>query len=172
MIPYQKNWNTLFQVEKEKLQCILRSEIEEIHHIGSTSINGMHAKPIIDILVVVKHIEKMDDYNEPLFEIGYEAQGENGLSGRRFFIKGGDERTHHVHMYQFENKEIARHLVFRDYMRTFKEEGQFYSQLKQNLAMSHPTNMEEYIKGKHGYIQKIEKKAIAWFEEGNNERHI
>ncbi|MFD2506886.1 GrpB family protein [Halalkalibacter alkalisediminis] len=99
-----KNWNTLFQVEKEKLQCILRSEIEEIHHIGSTSINGMHAKPIIDILVVVKHIEKMDDYNEPLFEIGYEAQGENGLSGRRFFIKGGDERTHHVHMYQFEIK--------------------------------------------------------------------
>lgn len=108
----------MYEKEAVKLRKIFRSEITEIYHIGSTSVDGLIAKPVIDIMPVVRDVNRIDDYNTEMIDIGYEPKGENGLPGRRFFQKGGDERTHHIHFYEMGNTEIERHLAFRNYLRT------------------------------------------------------
>lgn len=71
---------------------------------------------MIDILIEVKDIEAINQYNLQMEALGYEAKGENGLKGRCFFRKGGNKRTHHVHIYENGNREIVRHTLFRDYL--------------------------------------------------------
>lgn len=93
--------------------------ITNIHHIGSTSVPGLMAKPVIDILVEVGTINVVDSYNEAMKkQIGYLPKGENGIPNRRYFSKGGDNRTHQVHVYQQGDEKIASHLMFRDYLIT------------------------------------------------------
>lgn len=82
---HQKQWIMQFENEKQKILSILGDEVIEIHHIGSTSVPGLKAKPIIDILPVVQDINKIDHFNEAMANIGYKALGENEITGRRFF---------------------------------------------------------------------------------------
>lgn len=112
VLPYDKQWEILFTEEADVLKKILREEVHTIHHFGSTSVPGLPSKAIIDLLAVVEDIALIDLYNQALAFLGYEAKGENGIKGRRYFQKGGDERTHHLHIYQIDNPEIERHLVF------------------------------------------------------------
>ncbi|GAA3347787.1 hypothetical protein GCM10017717_22800 [Deinococcus persicinus] len=96
---YNEQWIQLFMEEAEKLNFIFKNEIIDIYHIGSTSVPGLKSKPIIDILPVVKDIHHVDNFNLEMQKIGYVAKGENGITQRRYFQKGGDNRTHHVHFY-------------------------------------------------------------------------
>ncbi|MEB3233517.1 MAG: GrpB family protein, partial [Leptolyngbyaceae bacterium] len=98
---------------------------------------------------------------EPL---GYEAMGEYGIPGRRYFRKHNSEgnRTHHLHIFQAESAEIHRHLAFRDYMIAHPDAAQAYSQLKQRLAAAHPTDIEAYMDGKDDFIKTMEQKALHW----------
>ncbi|RIJ64535.1 MULTISPECIES: GrpB family protein [unclassified Rummeliibacillus] len=165
VVPYDFNWPILFSEEAESLEQILVDEVIAIHHIGSTSIPYMFAKPIIDVLVEVKDIQKIDSYNEQLTNNGYIPKGENGIPGRRYLIKGTLlHRSHHIHMFQTGDQEIERHLTFRDYLKTHPVEANQYAVLKQTLAQQYPTNIEEYIKGKHDLIQEIDQRAKAWKE--------
>lgn len=82
---YNKDWLLMYEKEAVKLRKIFRSEITEIYHIGSTSVDGLIAKPVIDIMPVVRDVNRIDDYNTEMIDIGYEPKGENGLPGRRFF---------------------------------------------------------------------------------------
>ena len=90
VVPYQPAWPAEYEAEAEKIKQILGGELIEIHHIGSTSVPGLKAKPILDILPVVRDIGRIDAYNSAFEAIGYEAMGELGLPGRRYFRKGGD----------------------------------------------------------------------------------
>lgn len=157
---YNKNWPLMYEEEAEKLRKIFGSEIIEIYHIGSTSVNGLIAKPIIDIMPVVKDVKQVDDFNTAMIDIGYEPKGENGLSSRRFFQKGGDERTHHVHIYEMGDAEIERHLAFRNYLRTHPYTVKKYGSLKKELSQRFPNDIEAYINGKEKLVSEIEKKAI------------
>ncbi len=125
-------------------------------------IPNIKAKPVIDIMVEVTNISEVDKFNSEMEQLGYEVMGEYGIPKRRFFIKGGDNRTHHVHFYEEGNEEIARHLAFRDYMIAHPEEAIKYSELKQTLAEKSPTNITKYIEGKNNYIKAIDDKAETW----------
>ena len=96
--------------ESEKIKNILNDIIIDIHHIGTTAIPGIKAKPVIDILVEVKDIEEVDQYNYKMEELEYEAMGEYGILKRRFFRKGKNNRTHHIHIFQTGNEEIKRRI--------------------------------------------------------------
>ena len=145
------------------IRGILSDDLVEIHHIGSTSIPGMSAKPIIDILPVVRDIERVDDYSLQLIQAGYEPKGEFGLPGRRYFSKGiDDERSHHIHTYQVENPAIERHLAFRDYMIAHPEEAMAYSNLKEDLAVKFIHDREAYMDGKDTFIKERVRRALAW----------
>ena len=120
------------------------------------------AKPIIDILPVVRDIEYVDHYNPQFLEAGYEPRGEFGLPGRRYFAKGGENRSHHLHTYQMGNPEIDRHLAFRDYMIAHPEEAHAYEVLKIELAQKFPTDIDAYCDGKDPFIKDREQRALDW----------
>ncbi|AGT31058.1 hypothetical protein M493_03760 [Geobacillus genomosp. 3] len=162
VMPYQLRWAALFEQEAERLRQIFDKEIIAIHHIGSTSVPGLKAKPIIDIMAVVTDISRVDECNGAMAAIGYEPKGENGIPGRRYFQKGGDRRTHHVHMYEAGNPHIERHLAFRDYLRAHPKEAERYGNLKEKLAFQFPYDIDSYIKGKELLVLELERKAKAW----------
>lgn len=161
---YNEQWISLFEEEANKLQEIFGSEIIHIHHIGSTSVNGLKAKPIIDIMPVVKNINRVDDFKTAMVAIGYKPKGENGLSGRRYFQKGEDNRTHHIHIFAMENPQIERHLAFRDYLRAHPDDVIKYGDLKEELSQRFPYDINSYIYGKEQLVLEIERKAMAWYQ--------
>ncbi|MEI4769334.1 GrpB family protein [Psychrobacillus sp. FJAT-51614] len=162
VLPYSVQWKEQFEEEARMLNEIFGSHIIDIHHIGSTSIIGLKAKPIIDIMPVVRDISTIDTYNTTMIDLGYLPKGENGLPGRRYFQKGGDNRTHHVHIYELGNPEIERHLAFRDYLRVNPQSAQEYGELKEMLSKKFPYNIDAYINGKEELASEIERKAIQW----------
>lgn len=165
---YNDSWDRMFVEEAARIRAVLADELVDIHHIGSTSVSGLKAKPIIDIMPVVKNIERIDSYNEQMTALGYECMGELGMKGRRYFRKGGDNRTHQVHIFQDGNQEdILRHLAVRDYLRTHAEEMKRYGELKETLAGQFPKDIEAYMDGKDAFVKELERKALLWYE--NNE---
>ena len=164
VVPYHSDWPDKFQAEAGALRRVLGDEALSIQHFGSTAIPGISAKPIIDILVIVRDINKIDEMTPRLAAIGYHAVGEYGIPGRRFFFKGSDEvRSHHLHIYQTGNPHILRHLVFRDYMRTHPIPARNYARLKEDLARQFPEDMEQYIAGKNSFIKEQEAMALEWW---------
>lgn len=164
---HNKAWSLMFDEEANRLLGIFDFGIIKIHHIGSTSVNDLKAKPVIDIMPVVKNINQVDDFNTAMTDIGYEPKGENGISGRRFFQKGGDNRTHHVHIFELGNPEIERHLAFRNYLRSHSDAVKEYSNLKEELSQCFPNDIEAYIHGKKQLISEIEKRAMDWYQDLN-----
>ncbi|MFT9488459.1 MAG: GrpB family protein [Tepidibacillus sp.] len=160
VVCHQSEWKQQFDHEANILREVFGNLISDIHHIGSTAIPGIKAKPIIDMLIEVKEIDEVDHFNYKLYQLGYISKGENGIVNRRFFIKGDEfNRTHHVHIFQTGNKEIDRHIRFRDYLIKHPDEAEFYSNLKEELAKKYPYDIEEYIKGKDQFIKVIDQKA-------------
>ncbi len=162
VIPYNSQWVEEYQKEAKEISNIMPNEIFEIHHIGSTSIPNIYAKPVIDILISVKDIEGVDNYNIEMEKLGYMAKGELGILGRRFFLKGLYNRTHHVHIFQTGNPEIERHLNFRDYMIAHPDEARNYEELKKELATKFRHDNEGYCNGKDSFVKNIDKKAEEW----------
>ena len=165
VVPHDSNWSKLLKAEADEIAAILGQEVIAIHHIGSTAIPNISAKPIIDILVEVHNIEEIDDFNDEIMKLGYQPKGEFGIPGRRFYIKGDDAtRTHHIHTFQTGHPRIERYLNFRDYMIAHPQEAQAYSRLKEELAQKFPEDIENYMEGKDGFIKEIDRKAKAWRE--------
>lgn len=139
----------------------LGENVLAIHHIGSTSIPGIYAKPVIDMLVEVKEIDEVDRYSDAMKALGYEVMGEFGIEGRRYFRKDNDDgiRTHQVHTFGAGSPQITRHLAFRDYMIAHPEDARAYSELKRKLAEEHAENAELYMDGKDEFIKEIDRRA-------------
>ena len=159
VIPYDASWPIKFAKAAEEIKIALGSNCIEIHHIGSTSVQDLAAKPVIDMVPVVLDITKVDDANAPMLALGYEAKGEYGMPFRRYFQKGGNQRTHHVHAFEVGSSEIERHLKFRDWMKNHPEDRDAYAHLKQDLARQYPDDINAYCLGKDEFIASIDKKA-------------
>lgn len=130
-----------------------------IEHIGSTSVPGLCAKPIVDIAVGVRKLELTDEQIAAMERLGYEYLGEYGLPGRLFFRKG-EPRTHNVHVVEHGGEHWERQLVFRDALRADPEERQRYDELKRRLAAAgHPR--EAYTELKTPFIRGVEARARA-----------
>ncbi len=162
VVSYNPNWKDMYKEESEKIKNVLSNIIIDIHHIGSTAIPGIKAKPVIDILVEAKDIEGVDQYNHKMKEFGYEAMGEYGIPKRRFFRRGGNKRTHHVHIFQVGNEEIERHINFKEYLISHPDKAREYSKLKEKLANKYSYDVENYIDGKSDFIKEIDRKAKLW----------
>jgi len=165
VVPHDPTWRDQFQQEAERIQQALGAIVTAVHHIGSTSIPNIYAKPIIDMLVEVTDITQVDQREAAMIALGYEAMGEMGLPGRRYFRKENNQgiRTHHAHTYQQGTSEIKRHLAFRDYMIAHPEAAQAYSELKRELAKKLDIyDIEGYMDGKDVFVKEMEQRAIAW----------
>ncbi|HEX8503293.1 MAG TPA: GrpB family protein [Pyrinomonadaceae bacterium] len=164
VVPHDPRWRDAFEAEAKDIAAALGDNVAAVHHIGSTAIPGIYAKPIIDFLVEVRDIAGVDGRSPAMETLGYEVMGEYGIPGRRYFRKDDREgvRTHHVHAFETGSAEAGRHLAFRDYMLAHPEEAQRYSELKRRLASEHPQSPDGYMDGKDGFIKEMERRAARW----------
>jgi GrpB-like predicted nucleotidyltransferase (UPF0157 family) len=161
--PYNPTWPSLFQKESDQFERLLPGQIIAVHHIGSTAIKDICAKPTIDLLPVVRQIEMIDGCQESLRSSGYLPMGENGIPGRRYFTKGTPEKhSVHVHIFQSGHPEIERHLLFVDYLNAHPHDAAAYSRLKQELAVQYRLDPQGYSQAKTAFIQSIDRKAHDW----------
>ena len=153
VVPYDGCWPELFRREAEAVGRILGSNMKEIHHIGSTAVPGLAAKPVIDMMPVVWELEAVEACYAQFEAIGYECMGEFGIPGRRYFRKGGDDRTHQIHIFCADSqKDIDR-------------QAAAYGALKLQLARQFPEDLEGYCEGKDAFVKQLEQRALAWVEE-------
>src|SRR2546421_7687601 len=140
VVPHDPRWRDAFEAEAKYIAAALGENVVAIHHIGSTAIPNIFAKPVIDLLVEVRDITEVDGQSSAMESLGYEVMGEYGIPGRRYFRKDNQEgiRTHNIHAFEAGSAEGERHLAFPDYMIAPPVDAQRYSELNRELAEKHP----------------------------------
>ncbi len=156
--PHSEQWHQLVADANARLRQVIGDCVVAIEHIGSTSICGISAKPIIDIAVSVEKIADGERCAKALEGIGYEYRGEHGIAGRCYFVKG-EPRSHHLHMVESGSDFWTSHLLFRDYLRSSASAAEEYDKLKKELARKYVENREAYQKGKTNFIENVLKIA-------------
>ena len=160
---WTEDWEKQYFLEESLLKEVFKDDLVHIFHIGSTSIPRIgYAKPIIDILIVVKNINHVDLYNNEMASLGYIPKGENGIEGRRYFSKGKDKKTHHVHIFQLGNEHIKTHLDFKAYLINNPVEAKTYGDLKVKLKQQFPNDHYKYQQGKQHFVDELGVKAKEW----------
>lgn len=163
LVPYDPLWPEKYEKEAEKLAEVFTANLVRMHHIGSTSIPGIMAKPIIDMLFEVQDITRVDGIDRVMHELGYEAMGEFGIPGRRYFRKlDGEVHLFHLHVFAAGDPEVDRHVHFRDYLRAHPGDALAYQQLKLDLAEMFPQDPGSYTDGKTTFIQAVDARAKEW----------
>jgi len=152
--PYSSLWRTFFEKEKMIIEKVLESNFLEIRHVGSTSIPGMVAKPIIDIAIAVKQFEEARVCIEPLVQLGYQFRGEHGLPRRHYFGKVYPE-TYHIHMLEINSSAWRSMLLFRKYLINHPEIAREYCELKQKLVNQPGITRLTYFEGKAPFIRNV-----------------
>jgi GrpB-like predicted nucleotidyltransferase (UPF0157 family) len=174
VVPHDPEWTLAYEGESDSISRALKDTVVSIYHIGSTSIPGIFAKPVIDVLVEATSVKEVDLRNSHMVNADFEALGEFGIRGRRYFRKSDSTglRLCHVHIFAVGSQDARRHLVFRDFLRTHQEEARQYSDLKRSLAKEFPTDIEAYMDGKDEFIKDIEHRALAWDQNRLNQTDV
>ncbi len=159
VVSYDSHWAESFQYERGRLCEVLGPLAVAIEHIGSTSVPGLAAKPVLDILVGARPFPLSEDTLRALATLGYEYRGDGGAPGEQFFRT--NPRTRHLRVVEFGSQGWQRCLRFRDYLRDHPESARAYEALKWDLASRHRDNRELYTKGKRAFIEDILRKAAA-----------
>jgi GrpB-like predicted nucleotidyltransferase (UPF0157 family) len=165
IVPYDPNWFKMAEEEINKIRVALspQSWVIDIQHIGSTSIPGLAAKPIIDIYIGARSIEEARESIRSIEALGYQYWYDNLNKEKMFFVKGmppfGSGRTHHIHIVEYNSSYWRARILFRDYMRQHPEAIKEYAHLKINLMQENNSDREAYTDAKYDFIANILKKA-------------
>jgi GrpB-like predicted nucleotidyltransferase (UPF0157 family) len=161
VLPYDPKWKDEFEKLKAYLEAALEDSIFSIEHVGSTSVEGLSAKPIIDIDIVIESYDKFKEVNSRLEIVGYRHEGDLGIKDREAF-KYDDKpefMVHHLYVCTKDSQELRRHITFRDYLRTHKKDREMYSSVKLDAAAKYPADIDSYIEEKSPCINEIYKKC-------------
>ena len=162
VVPYDPRWPEQFAAVRDELAGIFGPLATAIHHIGSTAVPGMRAKPIIDVLVVVRDMKAVDALNDPMRAACYIPRGENGIPGRRYFVMlAEDSGNHlrHIHCYEPGNPHVAAELLFRDTLRADRDAFQQYERVKMEAAKRFRFSPGEYEAYKSDCVNAILNRA-------------
>ncbi|MDO5569012.1 MAG: GrpB family protein [bacterium] len=153
---YNKKWKEDYESEKKLLEDVLGDKIIEIHHIGSTSIDGLMAKPVIDILIVIKSLNEINQIEEILKDYDYENRGQQVVSDRFFFAKGPEiARSHYIHFTEPNSNTYYNQVYFKRYLIEHPEYIKKYCDLKQVLAEKYADERPKYTQGKNEFITEV-----------------
>ena len=157
VLPYDVAWQSAFVKIKGEIEEAIGDLIIGIEHVGSTSVEGMSAKPCIDIDVVIRDYSVFDAVVQKLDAIGYIHEGDLGIQDREAF-KYADKphlMTHHLYVCPRDSEELHRHIVFRDFLRKNPEAVKEYSMVKEKAAALFPDEIEQYIAFKAPCIEEL-----------------
>ena len=154
VVPYDPEWPRLFDAEALRLREALAPLAIVLEHTGSTSVPGLAAKPVLDMLAGVPSDAPIEPYIAALVAAGYVHRGEQGVPGREFFRRG-DPRSYHIHLTRIGSAFWYEHIIFRDYLRTHADARDDYARLKRALADRFPTDRGAYIDGKASFIRGV-----------------
>ncbi len=156
LCPYDSEWAQHYEKEKVILEKVLEGIALDIQHVGSTSIIGLSAKPIIDIAVAVKDEEVMKSTIDILAKAGYDVKDSIAEKGEVLARKGSpDCRTHYIHVEVIGTKKWVNHILFRDYLRKYPEYVQQYQDIKEKLSTQFANDRKVYTKSKNDFIEKV-----------------
>ena len=156
VVEYSAEWPRIFKREAAAILAACRPWIMEVHHIGSTSVPGLAAKPILDVLPVAAGPAEALEAVSRLTALEYRYRGENGIAGRFYFDRVVDGRTvMHVHVFPAGHPEVRRHLVFRDHLRTNPDVAREYARLKRELASRYRDDRRTYTDSKAAFITGV-----------------
>lgn len=164
--PHSPRWADMALEETRRLKHALGEELLEVHHIGSTAIAGIMAKPVVDLIPIVRDLGRFDAHENVLRALGYKWFGEFGLPGRRYCYRkdpASGQRLFQLHCYQEGSPEVPRHLAFRDYLRAHPALAREYEAEKVRAAEVISTDVNAYNDEKNAWIKRVEKDALAWF---------
>ncbi|MEL7214659.1 MAG: GrpB family protein [Pseudomonadota bacterium] len=165
VVPHDPLWKMAFEIEARAIERAFKPNPIQLHHIGSTAIPGILAKPIIDTLGTVDSLRAIDAEAHAFERLGYEVMGAYGIAGRRYFRKRNSvgTRTHHLHVFEDGSHHAERHLAFRDYLIAHPQVAQEYSALKRRLTRDEASTWDAYLDGKDPFVSRIEPEAVKWF---------
>lgn len=157
VVPYNPEWKNEFLKIKAMLDASVDDLIISIDHIGSTAIEGLAAKPIIDIDVVIDSYDIFPAVKDRLSKIGFEHEGNLGVEGREAFKKTfvDDFMPYHIYICPKDGRGHLEHIAFRDYLNSHPEAMKAYGELKTKLAEQFRTDITSYVNAKQGFIQNI-----------------
>jgi GrpB-like predicted nucleotidyltransferase (UPF0157 family)/8-oxo-dGTP pyrophosphatase MutT (NUDIX family) len=156
LMPSDVLWKKKFREEKQLIQKNIQDRSVIIEHIGSTSIPGLAAKPIIDIGIGISDKTDINRLISTMQKIGYEYKGENGIEGRHYFVKGSElQRRFHVHTFNLNAPEWKNHLLFRNKLRSNKTLAKQYESLKIEKWKTHYGDRAAYTVSKDEFIKSV-----------------
>lgn len=175
VVPYKNEWGKQFEEIRDVLAMHLSSIILCIEHVGSTSVPGLAAKPILDIDIVISKHDNLDMVVRVLSQIGYYHQGDLGIVGRETFARkdnkvpwGNSDRNwpqHHLYVCDKNCRQLISHIAFRNYLRQNPEDAKEYSNVKMRAAKNHPHDIGGYMEEKAECVEQIIRKARILEEE-------
>ena len=166
LVPHNPDWSKQADEEAQRIMAGLSFPIIGIYHIGSTSVAGIKAKPILDFVMEVEDLEDAIQAIPEFEAIGYVNKGEYGIPGRQFFTRDTNgDRTHHLHVFQAGHPDIERHTVFRDFLRANPDAAREYEKLKEKLAKRFPKQSSNYTAAKSDFILSMDEVARYWLEQ-------
>lgn len=159
IVEYDPLWPTHFETLLARIAPMLGDTAYTIEHVGSTAVPGLAAKPIIDIDVLLHSVEDLPLAMTRLASVGYAYRGDLGIPGREAFTTPPSDIRHHLYVCPPDSPEYARHLAFRDYLRTHPSEAAAYADLKRGLAAKFRLDRDAYNRGKAHFVENILRRA-------------
>lgn len=157
-------WSALATRETERLRAALGAVLLDLHHIGSTAIPGIRAKPIVDLIAVVRGLAEIDASRASVEALGYVWHGEFGIAERRYCVlvdSATGSPVVHLHAFEAGSAQITRHLAFRDYLRANAGEARAYETEKLRAQALHPEDRSAYNNAKSAWIQACDRRALG-----------
>ncbi len=162
---YTNSWKEEYQKEEKQLKNIFKEEAVTIEHVGSTSIEGLSAKPIIDIAIGVNNLRNYKHYQELVKDKEEYSVKEDSQEDEILLRKGPeDNRTHFIHIMEIKGQRYKETIIFRDYLRKYPDKMKEYQTIKEDLAVKFPTDRTSYINGKSAFIKQIITEAEKEFK--------
>jgi GrpB-like predicted nucleotidyltransferase (UPF0157 family) len=175
VVDHEPGWASIFEREVEALARVFGDALLAIHHIGSTSVPMLAAKPVVDILVVLRETDTIDRFSAGMQRLGYRIRGEcldaemPGTPGRFYYSKDtGGVRTHHVHVCAAGHRQVPDLLAFREFLRAHPARAAEYGALKRVLAQRHRADNVGYMRGKDDFIRALLEAAREWTSQGRD----
>ena len=159
VLPYDAKWKSDFENIRQEIENAIGDLIVGVEHVGSTSVDGLSAKPCIDIDVVIKDYSVFDDVVDKLKSIGYIHEGNLGIEDREAFkyLDKPHLQAHHLYVCPQQSRELYRHITFRDFLRKNPEAVKKYGAVKEMAAQLFPDDIEKYIEYKSPCIEELYK---------------